>query len=67
MPNDSKRRFVHQLAVFLAGDQVRMSIELEMGTPLAEAWVALRRETPLSGYPTLEQAEEQLADFLRVS
>ena len=64
---EMKKRFLHQLAVFLVGDQAKKSILLEMPTmvrDLAEEWAALRDETPLFGYPTVEEAEEILTEFL---
>jgi hypothetical protein len=50
-----------------------MSIQLEMarkgtGSPLIEMnakdWVKIRQATPLFGYPTVEEAEQQLTEFL---
>jgi hypothetical protein len=63
---DPRRLFVKQLAVYMAGNQVEMSIKLQMGTTEARAWAALRETTPLFGYPTVHEAEEQLARWLGV-
>jgi hypothetical protein len=50
-----------------------MSVQLEMTgkgitSPLvemnAEAWKKIRQATPLFGYPTVEEAEKQLTEFL---
>lgn len=61
---DRKKRFIRQLAEYLVGDQAKKSIELEMGKESAQQWSALRSTTPLSGYPTVDEAEEVLTDFL---
>jgi len=60
-----KREFTKVLAGFLAGDQVAKSIWLQMGKPLAQEWANLRASTPLSGYPTVKEAEQLLKEFLR--
>ena len=62
--DDNKIAFVHQLALYLVGNQAEMSIRLQMGRKDAEAWAALRDTTPLRGYPTVDQAEEQLREWL---
>ena len=62
---DRKKAFIRRLAVFLAGDQARKSIELQMGKPSAREWAELRDLTPLFGYPTVDEAESQLTEFLR--
>ena len=61
---ERKKLFIKQLAVFLVGDQAMKSIELEMGRPSAVQWSRLRGAAPLHGYPTLEEAEEILTEFL---
>jgi hypothetical protein len=61
---EGKRLFVRALAEFLAGDQARKSIELEMGRPHALEWAALRHRSSLSGYPTVDEAERALTEFL---
>ncbi len=61
---DRKKEFIRKLAEYLVGDQVHKSILLEMGTSEARQWAELRGTTPLSGYPTVEEAVEQLTEFL---
>ena len=61
---DRKSAFIRQLAVYLAGNQAEMSIRLQMGRADAQAWAALRDETPLRGYPTVDEAEAQLREWL---
>lgn len=63
----NKVLFIKQLAQFLAGDQSRKSIELQMGKSSAKEWAELRNLTPLFGYPTMEEAEQTLADWLGVN
>jgi hypothetical protein len=57
------RLFARRLAEYLAGDQARRSIELEMGRPGAVEWAELRGLTPLAGYPTVDEAEKALLAF----
>lgn len=64
MAAERKKQFIHELAVFLVGNQARKSIELEMGKESAKEWARLRNATPLFGYPTVEEAEAQLSEFL---
>jgi hypothetical protein len=64
--SDLKEAFVRELAVFLVKDQAAKSIRLEMGDANAVAWAALRGKTPLHGYPTVEEAEAVLRDWLGV-
>lgn len=60
-----KKRFIRAIAEWLAGpNQARMSILLQMGREDAVAWAKIRGETPLFGYPTVEEAEEKLTRFL---
>jgi len=60
-----KKEFIRELAEFLAGPhQVGKSIELQMGKASAREWAALRSATPLSGYPTVDEAEAVLTKFL---
>lgn len=61
-----KRAFVRTLAEYLAGDQAIKSIMLQMGKPDAQQWARLRATTPLFGYPTVDDAEKQLAEWLGV-
>ena len=71
---DKKTLFIKALAGFLAGNQAGKSIELEMEsrsprlapmTSWAQEWAKLRDMTPLFGYPTVEEAERSLMEFLR--
>lgn len=69
--NARQQRFVTQLARFLVENQAGKSIRLELErmrpgaiVTLAKEWAELRATTPLLGYPTVEQAETELADFL---
>lgn len=69
----NQQRFVKALAVFLVENQASKSVALEVermrprqGTIMAE-WAALRATTPLMGYPTVEQAETELAEFLQLT
>lgn len=69
---DRKKAFIRQLASFLVEGQAAKGICLQMdaarpanGMPrFATEWAALRGATPLFGYPTVEEAIEQLTDFL---
>ncbi len=67
MSNDRKAAFVRALAVLLVGDQAMQSMKLEMGDVGAQKWAALRGTTPLMGYPTVEEAEKQLAEWLGIT
>lgn len=60
-----KEQFIKQLAEYLVGDQSKMSIFLEMGKPEAKKWADLRSTTPLFGYPTVDEAEKELTEFLK--
>jgi hypothetical protein len=60
-----KQTFIHRLAEYMVKDQVQKSIELEMGKPSAWEWAHLRSLTPLHGYPTVEEAEKALVEFLK--
>ena len=61
---ERKKRFIRQLAVYLAGSPARKSIELQMGIPAAKEWAELRNETPLFGYQSVDEAEQTLTEFL---
>lgn len=65
MDNDLRKRFIRALAVYLVGDQVKKSIELQMNKESALEWQHLRCATPLFGYPTVEEAIVVLDKFLR--
>jgi len=66
MFDERKVRFVKELAKFLVEDQASKSILLEIGNLAAKGWAALRGTTPLMGYPTVQEAERQLADWLDI-
>jgi hypothetical protein len=61
---DLKKKFIKRLAEYLVKDQAKKSIQLEMGSFDAKEWAALRSLTPLNGYPTVEEAERILMEFL---
>ena len=61
---ERKKEFIHQLSEFLVGNQAVKSIGLESGNKFAEEWAALRSCTPLRGYPTVEEGEKVLEEFL---
>jgi hypothetical protein len=58
--------FVRRLAVYLADKQALRSIALERGEQHAKEWAELRSLTPLFGYPTVDEAEQQLAAWLGI-
>lgn len=69
-----KARFIRTLAEFLAGNQAGKSIELEMEvrsprpeplTSWAKEWGKLRGASSLCGYPTVDEAEKTLTEFLK--
>lgn len=72
MSKTAKQKFIQQLAEFLCDNQAAKGILLQvegarMTDPrpnLAVEWAALRSKTPLFGYPTVEEAVEQLTEFL---
>jgi hypothetical protein len=59
-----KKLFIRGLAEFLAGDAAEMSIRLEMQDPNAQKWAKLLDVTPLFGWLTVEEAEQQLTEWL---
>ena len=61
---ERKQAFIKQLAIYLVGDQAHKSIELQMRKESAQQWADLRGKTPLFGYPTVEEAEQILTEFL---
>jgi hypothetical protein len=63
--DELKAKFVRRLAEYLGGtNQAHMSILLEMGHREAKTWAQLRNLTPLHGYPTVEEAEKELTEWL---
>ena len=64
--NDGRRKvFIMELAEFIAGNQARKSIELQMGKESAKEWAKLRGASPVFGYGTVDEAYEVLLDFLK--
>jgi hypothetical protein len=59
-----KKLFVRRLAEYLAGDAAEMSTRLEMQDPRAQKWAKLLDATPLFGWPTVDEAEQQLTKWL---
>lgn len=65
-----KKLFIRELAEFLVDNQAGKSISLQvegerpsiLKWPLL--WQRLRGATPLFGYPTVEEAEKELTEFL---
>jgi len=62
--NKQRAQFIRGLAEYLVGDQAHKSIMLQMGRPEGTEWMKLRNLTPLMGYPTVEEAEAVLKEFL---
>jgi len=62
---EQKAIFIKKLARYLVGDQARQSIELQMGKQSAKEWAELRGATPLFGYPSVEEAEKVMTEFLK--
>lgn len=66
---DQKALFIKALAKFLAGDQAKKGIMLQMPNAVAYSvvseWAELRGCTPLFGYQTVEEAEKILTKWLR--
>lgn len=61
---EQKILFIKKLAKFLADKPAKKSIDLEMENPYALAWAEIRNSTPLFGYPSIEEAEKILSDWL---
>lgn len=62
---EKKERFCRVLAEFLVGNAAAMSVMLgvQPDNPTAQFWQRLRNETPLFGYPSVEDAVKVLMDF----
>jgi hypothetical protein len=61
-----KKLFVKALAQLLADDEVVgviPALSCDFG-PLKRAWAILRSTTPLHGFPSVEEAEKILTEFL---
>jgi hypothetical protein len=69
---EKKKKFIHELAVFLVGNEATKSVclEIELGRKddrlpkWAHEWSNLRSSTPLSGWMSIEEAEVVLNEFL---
>lgn len=65
---EQKKRLIAALAAFCVGNQVAKGISLQMPpsiTGFEKDWVAVRSSIPtLRGYPTVEEAEKTIAEFL---
>lgn len=67
---ERKKLFIRSLAEFLVGNQAGKSIALEIEAktcPIitwAQEWAKLRGTTTLFGYPSVDEAEKQLKEFL---
>ena len=59
-----KTEFIRKLAEYLVDDQAKKSILLGMGDKNAALWAAIRDTIPLHGYPTVDEAEAVLTEFL---
>lgn len=68
--NEQRADFIQALAEYLAGP---LSVEHSIGLGVpegsrirahADLWAKMRQATPLFGYPTVEEARGQLAEFL---
>lgn len=63
--SEQRADFLQALAEYLAGPlSVEHSIRLQLSEPHAVLWAKMRQATPLFGYPTVEEARGQLAEFL---
>lgn len=63
-----KKEFVRKLAIYLVERQANKSIILTVDHRDRDAleWAAMRRTTPLFGYPTVDEAVRELADWLGI-
>jgi hypothetical protein len=69
---EKKKKFIHELAVFLVNQEASKSVCLEIELARkddrlpkwAHEWRNLRNSTPLSGWLSIEEAEEILNEFL---
>jgi hypothetical protein len=60
----SKKVFIRSLAEYLSGNPAERSIRLSMGDKNAQEWANLRGHTPIFGYPSVEETEKILSDWL---
>lgn len=65
-----KVAFIKELAKYLVATQTTRSVQLQLPGSVsyfeAVQWRSLRATTPLFGYPTVEEAEQQLAEWFGV-
>ena len=67
---EKKKAFIAELAKYLADNQAEKGIALQLESklrpvvPWAREWAKVRGASPLFGYPTIEEAEAQLTEFL---
>ncbi len=62
---EKKQALIRKLSEFLAGpNTAKYSIELAQGSETAKLWAEMRGLTPLFGYPTVDEAEKILCEFL---
>lgn len=59
-----KAAFIRGLAIYLAEEQSKKSIQLQMNQDHAKEWARLRNLSGLFGYPTVDEAEESLQELL---
>lgn len=62
--SDRKKKFVRALAEYLASDLAHKSILCQMGKSEGRQWAELWNASPLRGYPTVDEAEKMLTEFL---
>lgn len=65
-PQFIKRRFIHALAELLSRDEARKSIDLELKNPYAIEWAKLRGSSPIFGYTSVEDTENQLLIYFGI-
>jgi hypothetical protein len=62
MPDNTRQKtFVRAVAEYLAANQVK----LQLKNPWAIEWSKVRGSSPLFGYLTVDEAEQQLITFLK--
>lgn len=61
-----KKIFLKRLTKYLVFNQAFKSMELQMGKESANEWADLRGSTPLFGYPSVEEAEQILGEWLGI-
>ena len=62
----SKTEFIEMLVEYLVGNEVEMSVRLQVGDKDAKAWQRLREASPLFGYyPDKAKAVRELTEWLK--